>query len=200
MTEETPTPTEEVATTPQDGSESEDTSFDELFGSSEDDSDEQDATKKLESRLDRIEKGLQKAFSNRGREKQNETPKETPKEKATPTSAVMKSLYFKANPEAVEVWDEVEKAAAETGKDPFELYENSSFFKNEAKSKAEAKRVEEENKSRVGAPTGGGGASGTIPFDQIDLNNKTHTDWLKADPKRVGDYNEWLKLNYKKVK
>lgn len=110
-------------------------------------------------------------------------------------SPVMKNLYFKANPEVELVWDDVLKAAEELGKDPFEVYENSAYFKSEAKAKAEAKLKEENAMGRVSTPGSQPGNNGELPFEEIDLNNSDHVQWLRGKEGRLDKYNEWLKAN-----
>ena len=107
-------------------------------------------------------------------------------------SPVMKSIYFKTNPEVEHVWDDVLKAAEETGRDPFEVYEGSSFFKAEAKARAEAKAKEQSAMGRVTTP-GSRPGSGDLSFSEIDLDNPEHVKWLKAKEGRLDSYNDYLK-------
>ncbi len=155
MTEETLPQEEEVEeTTPQPESESSDASEDleSLFADEPKETQEEDPQakiKSLEEKLSRIEKGVSKFFSEKGRETKSQ-PREA---KVETGSSVIKNLYFNANPEAKEIWSEVEKTAKQVGKDPFDLYESSSYFKGEAKARAEAKRVDEENKAKISKPS-----------------------------------------------
>jgi len=115
----------------------------------------------------------------------------TPVAGETKISPVIKNLYFGQFPEAAEIWSEVEEAAKNTNKDPFELYESSTYFKGEAKARYEIKRSENEARNRVETPSNliSGGA---IAFDKIDLKNPEHLKWLKTKPERRTQYNEWI--------
>ena len=95
--------------------------------------------------FEHLKKGVQKMATDVGREKKPEQdkPKDEPTVVETVTNPVIKNLYFKANPEAQEIWDEVTNEATKLGKDPFELYEGSAYFKGEAKARSEAKAEEE---------------------------------------------------------
>lgn len=184
-----------VETTPVEKRESEDTSEDlNLFDDSDDSSEDAPVSRK---EYENLKKGAQKLATELGRLKK-EGVKPTESEVKPEPSSVIKNLYFKANPEAVEIWDEVEKEAKNLGKDPFDLYEGSSYFKGEAKARAEVKAEEEENKAKIARPSSLTGKTG-ISFDKIDLNNSDHIKYLKENPKRKEEYNEWLKTNWKKL-
>lgn len=187
MTEENLNQVEEVQeTTPTAGSESEDSAEDlaSLFAD-DSSSQEDDKVARLEKELADLKKGMAKAFSEKGRE-----AKEQPKQEVkTNTSAVIKNLYFNANPEAKEIWDIVEKEAQTLGKDPFELYESSTYLKGEARARAEARKVEEENKSKISKPS-----SGTAP-KQTDISSVKPEDVDKLPPAQKV---EWLKAQAKK--
>ena len=86
-------------------------------------------------------KELEKAVADKGRE-------------STTSKSVLETLYVKANPDYAVVKEEVEKEAKESGKDPIELYENSTYFKNEAKARIAEKKETNENKKKITAPTG----------------------------------------------
>jgi hypothetical protein len=104
----------------------------------------------VEQRLARMEKGLNKFFSEQGRtKKKDEVVKEVPKQQEVKISPVVEKLYFNANPEAKIVWDEVKKAATLTGKDPFELYEEETFFKEKALRKSEENQEEQSAKEKI---------------------------------------------------
>lgn len=177
-------------TTPDTGSESTEASEDleSLFADdSQEDSQEdpQDKIKSLEEKLVRIEKGVSKYFSEKGRETKSE-PKMAI---AGGTSSVIKNLYFNANPEAREIWQEVEQAAKQLGKDPFDLYESSAYFKGEAKSRAEAKKVEDEAKSKVNKPSSGTGSkptdiSAVKPEEVAKLPPAQKIEWLREQAKK----------------
>jgi len=161
--------------------------FDDLFES------EQSDEAPTREEYNRLLKGVKKLASQVGREKKEvkeikEVEKIEPTEQAS--SPVLKSLYFKANPEAQEIWTEVEKEAKLLGKDPFTLYESSSYFKGEAKARAEAKAEDEVNKTKIGRPSPGMSSNGRS-FAHIDLSNKEDIAWLNAKSGRRQEYSAW---------
>jgi hypothetical protein len=189
MSDENLNPQEEVDTTPAEGSESED-ALEELFKSDDDSQDEledSEKVKKLEERLGNIEKGVKKYFSEQGRKK--EEPKQEKREDIPQTNSVLRTLYFDKFPETKEVWEEVEKEAKLLGKDPFELYESSSYFKGEAKARHNAKIEEEENKSRIAKPS-----SGTAP-SKIELSSVKPEDVANLKPSQKMD---WIRMQAEK--
>lgn len=137
----------EDTTTTDETRESEDASED-LASLFEDDS--QADAPVTRDELKRLEKGIKKIASMVGRTKA-ETPKE--KTEVKEGGSVLKNLYFKANPEAQIIWDEVVREAKALGRDPYELYEGSSYLKGEAKARTEAKAEEERNKAKVEKPS-----------------------------------------------
>lgn len=188
MTEERLDREEEVQeTSPAQGSDSDEASLDDLF---EDDSDESqdssgeskdDKIERLEKMVASLEKGFKKAFSEKGQQ-----PKERVEIKDSPSSSsVLKNLYMKANPEAQEVWEDVEREAKLLGKDPFELYEASSYFKGEAKARIEAKKVEEESRRKIERPSSDTGSPKTdiskVKEEDVEkLKPSEKLAWLKA--------------------
>lgn len=125
--------------------------FAELFA---DDGDEDAPVSREE--YNRLLKGTKKLASELGRIKTTKVEKKE-EVKATQVASdvnpVLKSLYFKQNPEAQEIWEEVEREAKNLGKDPFALYESSSYFKGEAKARFSEKSEQAENKSKIQAPS-----------------------------------------------
>jgi len=174
---------EEVETKPATESESEDS--EDLENIFEDDSQEEpedklDEISELKKQVADLTKGMAKAFSDKGRESKVE-PKE---EKKADINSVIKNLYFKANPEAQGIWEEVEKTAKEVGKDPFELYESSAYLKGEAKARAEEKKVEEESKSKISKPSNDVDFSEKVSsIKEEDIHKLTpaqKVEWIKA--------------------
>ena len=189
MSDENLNPQEEVETTPAEGSESED-ALEELFKSDDDSQDEledSEKVKKLEERLGNIEKGVKKYFSEQGRKK--EEPKKEKREEIPQTNSVLRTLYFDKFPETKQVWEEVEKEAKLLGKDPFELYESSSYFKGEAKARHNAKIEEEENKSKIAKPSSGTASSkielsSVKPEDVANLKPSQKMDWIRMQAEK----------------
>lgn len=184
------TENEEQSSTLNEERESEDTSdFADLF------SDEESEEMPTREEYNRLLKGTQKLATELGRLKKQSTQTEVKTEakqevrSASPeANPVLKNLYLKANPEAELIWDEVEKEAKMLGKDPFTLYENSSYFKGEAKARADAKSEDMSNISKIGKPSAG--RAGTVSFESIDLSNKEHVKYLKEKGLR-GKYADW---------
>lgn len=101
-------------------------------------------------------KEADKAFAKAGtvaKPKEGEKEETMKKEAAFRVPKVIETLYFEAKPEAREVWKDVERAAKELNKDPFELYESSKFFQSEAKALYEEKNANEEDKGKVKDPS-----------------------------------------------
>lgn len=203
MSEETVHRDEEATATPPLGTESDDASeFEKLFADDSEEDEGKSEVEVLKSKIDRMQKGMSKFFSEQGRKKA-ETPAPAARKDETTTDGVqpgenpvLKALYLKANPEAEEVWDEVTAEAKKLGKDPFTLYEGSAYFKGEAKARAEAKATSEDSKKRIAGPSAVVGNDGSISFGKIDLDNPSHTKWLNESPERVAKYNDWLKQNW----
>lgn len=194
MTEENLTPEQEAAAKLAKESESEEAlEIDKIFSEIEKEDNEEEVDF-LKRKVENIEKGVSKFFSNQGRkqkeEKQPEKKEEVPIKEATPQiNPVLKTLYFDKFPETKEVWEEVEKEAKLLGKDPFELYESSSYFKGEAKSRFDAKAEEERNKEKIAKPSGIPGSSKTdiskIKPEEVDkLSPSQKSEWVKAQAKK----------------
>ena len=180
---------EDEKSTLDDTRESEETSEDleSLFADSTDDAETPVSRKEYED----LKKGAQKLATELGRLKKGQVetkPKET-KEVKTEGNSVIKNLYFKANPEAQEVWDMVEEDAKALGKDPFELYENRQGYKLEAKARAEAKIEEEKNKSKIARPSSQAGSS------QVDISKVSSEDVSKLTPSQKI---EWVRAQAQK--
>jgi hypothetical protein len=101
----------------------------------------------------RLLKGTKKLATELGRIKTTKVEKKEEAPIAGDVNPVLKSLYFKQNPEAQEVWEEVVREAKSLGKDPFALYEGSSYFKGEAKARFSEKSEQVENKNKLQAPS-----------------------------------------------
>ena len=172
--------------TPTGESESEGVSedFASIFDESSNDSkgdNSQEVIRNLQDKIARLEKGVNKLATDKGREAKSGHREEV-------GASVIKSLYFKANPDAEGIWDEVELSAKQLNKDPFDLYEKSAYLKGEAKSRAEAKKVEEENKAKVSKPSNKVAFSQDIasvkPEDVGKLTPAQKVEWIEAMAKR----------------
>ena len=169
------------------GSEEASKDLDDLFEDDSNDDSQEDAPVTREE-LKRLEKGIQNLASQLGR--QSKEPKERVETKDSPSSSsVLKNLYMKANPEAQEVWEDVEKEAKLLGKDPFELYEASSYFKGEAKARIEAKKVEEESRRKIEKPSSDTASTKTDldkikPEDVVKLKPSEKLAWMKRQAEK----------------
>lgn len=110
---------------------------------------------------------------------------ETPTQEKPEIHPVMRNLYFRENPEAQIIWETVEAEAKNLGKDPFELYEGSSYLRGEAKAKFEMRKAEEEAKLKVDKPTAGSGdssidVSAVKAEDVSKLKPSEKIAWLRA--------------------
>lgn len=191
MSETTPTPNEDErnATSQEEEGTDDKQELEDLFNSEAPEGETlEEKVERMEQEQSRLKKGVAKFFSEKGKKEEKKTEK--PTTVPSGTSPVLKALYLKQNPEAQEVWDEVEKEAAALKKDPFELYESSSYFKGEAKAKAEAKRVEEESKSKIAKPSSDTGSSSKVdlskvkPEDVEKLKPSQKMDWIKAQAEK----------------
>jgi hypothetical protein len=146
------------------------------------------------------EKERDKLFALKGKQDAEEDPKpKQPKGNSTGiTPDVAEELLTVKHPEASEVLNELKEESQRTGKDVLSLFRASTYFQNEAKARYEAKEREEKNGEKVNAPTSFI-VGKSISFEKLDLGNKDHTAWLRAKEGRTQAYNEWLKLNYKKL-
>lgn len=198
MTNEETTLDENEKSTLGENAESEDTSDDlnDIFSDIDEDADDVDT---LKEKIARLEKGIQKLATQKGQEKKEvkETVVEKKEEEIeSGASPVLKNLYIKSNPEAEMVWDEVEKEAKALGKDPFELYESSSYFKGEAKSRYDAKTEEETNKSKIDKPSGyTGGSKKFDPSkvaaeDVVNLKPHEKAAWISLQAERERNRDE----------
>lgn len=172
--------------------------LDELFADDSQDEEGEDKVTRLERKIENIQKGVNKYFSEQGRKQKEVVKQPEKKEEGQPTpqvNPVLKTLYFDKFPETKEVWAEVEKEAKLLNKDPFELYESSSYFKGEAKARFNAKTEEEANKSKIDKPANGAAPSkvdinNTKPEDVKNLKPEQKVEWLRAQAKKERESTE----------
>lgn len=184
MTNDETTLDENEQSTLDENAESEDTSDDlnDIFSDLDEDAEDVGT---LKEKIARLEKGIQKLATQKGQEKKEVKEKVVEKKTESSISPVLKNLYIKSNPEAALVWDEVEKEAKNLGKDPFELYESSSYFKGEAKSLYDAQTESEANKAKIDKPSGYTGGSKKFDPSKVKaedvVNLKPHEkmEWLR---------------------
>ena len=181
---------------PDDGGKSKDESeesSDESQGSEED----RDAKiERLEKTVADLKKGVDKAFSDKGRQEKDK-PEEDDKsseKKETPKydDEVVEELLITKHPEAEHVLDELKEVAEQKGESILKVYRKSKYFQGEAKAIADSKKSEDESKAKISNPTSVVGKGGNIRYENIDLDKPEHVKWLKAKPERKKGYDEWL--------
>lgn len=77
------------------------------------------------------------------------------------------------------------KEAKLLGKDPYSLYESSSYFKGEAKARAEAKSREETNKNKVKSPTS------QMVNGNVDYSNVSDSDIANMSIQEFEKFSDW---------
>lgn len=136
------------------------------------------------------EQTVDEFYAKGGKEKQGE--KKLEKKAEEKPSNVIKNLFFNANPEAKEVWDEVEKAAKLTGRDPFDLYTDETFLQEKAKAKFEERKAEEEAKLKVSDPS-----NGSRPSSSTDWSKLTDEEVADLPTEKYEKYSQWRKSQSK---
>lgn len=154
MTEENLHQEEEVETTPPTGSESEDAGdLQSLFADeeSQEDQDPQDKIKSLEEKITRIEKGVSKYFSDKGRAK-SKAGKETAKSDISDVD----EMFLEQKPEAELVKDTLKNVADNLYNGSLvKAWKGETWIQDKASALAKAKKEEEEAKANIDSPSGG---------------------------------------------
>lgn len=107
-------------------------------------------------------------------------------EKTVPQSVdneIVEELLLTKHPEAEFVMDELKKVAEQTGKSILKLFRESKYFQGEAKALADAKKSEEEAKSKIKAPS-----NGTSSSSKMDFSNVTEEDIVKMTPSQRSEF------------
>jgi hypothetical protein len=125
------------------------------------------------------EKEVDKAFA-RGEHK-----KEEPKKTESINDEVVEELLLSKHPEAEHILDDLKETAKLKGVSVLKLYRESKYYQGEAKSISDAKKVEEENKSKIKSPSNGtpppkSDILATKPEDVSKLKPSEKAEWLKA--------------------
>jgi hypothetical protein len=153
MAEEQLDPQEEVKTTPVEGSEPEalDEDLESLFA--DDNDSQEDPVKKLETKINSIEKGLRKYFSKKGIEAKQ--AKEEPKVEAMPTGGdkYAEKLLKLENPNSQYVLDELNKISKESGLGILDAWDKFSWIRKEADARAEEADAKEKTEKKISKPT-----------------------------------------------
>ncbi len=201
--EDQPLDENEESTLDQERESEESENLEDLFADDDDSEDESDAdkVKRLEDKIARIEKGVKKLATDKGREaKQPEKteepkeepktePKEEPKKEPKDDGDLVEELLLIRHPEAEHVLDELKETAEMKGTSVLKLYRDSKYFQGEAKALADAQKSEEENKSKIKKPANGTPSSkkdvlATKPEDVEKLSPSEKAQWLKAQAEK----------------
>ncbi len=193
MPEEKLTPTEEAKATPTEENGSEDSELENLF---EEESEEEEAqegpVKKLEAKIARMEKGMSKYFSQKGRE--NKAPNKAEEPKATPTQASddVTELFLESKPEAELVKDDLKTVAdAKYGGSIIKAWKGEQWLH----AKAEALSEENKAKSKIQSPSNQ--IEGETDFAKIDkLPDAQQAEAIKKMSDK--DYSRWQDYQRKK--
>lgn len=180
---------EEESTTLDEERDSEDASLEDIFNDDADESqDESDAdkVKRLEEKLANIEKGVKKLATDKGREAKKESPK---KASSNINDEVVEELLLTKHPEAEHILDELKDTAKQTGKSVLKLYRESKYFQGEAKATADAKKSEDEAKSKIKQPSNGTASQKTnlasVKEENIgDLTSEQRLEWLELQAEK----------------
>lgn len=189
---------EEVTTTPNPESESEDaTELDALFADDDagEESDEEDKVAKLEKKIQDIQKGVNKFFSEQGRKAKQEVKVENKEEVKPVDTDDLSELFFAQIPQAELVQDDLKKIAdAKYNGSILKAWKGESWIQDKSKALADAKSEDEANKSRVSKPASGTAPrktdiSSVKPEDVVDLKPAEKIEWLRlqAEKERNSD-------------
>lgn len=181
MSEENLNQQEEVKkTNPNDGSESEEAEvdFENLFGAddeAQEDENPDDKVARLEKTVADLKKGISKAFSQKGREeksKQEESKTEDKSESRKDDD--LTELFFAQVPNAELVDSDLQAVAdAKYNGSILKAWKNEKWLQDKANSLSEAKKNEEESKSKISKPSSTTG--GRIDFSNV----KTAEDYKR---------------------
>lgn len=186
MTEENLNPQEEVTTTPTEGSESEEAlDFEALFA----DDDLQDDVPVSREEFNALKKGVSKYFSQKGREEKAKVePKVEPKSESK-NDEDLTELFFAQKPEAELVEGDLKQIAdSKYGGSILKAWKGESWLHEKAQILSEAKKKEEESKSKIAKP------SSTVDFSK-DIDSIKEEDVHKLTAKQKI---EWLNAQVKK--
>lgn len=155
MAEEQLDQQQEANTTPETGSESEalDEDLESLFADDSNDSQE-DPVKKLEEKLNSLEKGIRKYFSKKGIEAKSQA-KEEPSKVAMPTGGdkYAEKLLKLENPNSQYVMDELKTISKESGLGVLDAWDKFSWIRKEADSRAEEAEEKDKTEKKIAKPS-----------------------------------------------
>lgn len=178
----------------EDDEEEEDDGDDEEEEEDEDDLDDEASKKSLAAYNKRVgkdykswddvaksEKERDKALAEGGRQRKKEAGDSKLK---TPVSATEERLLKLEDPNAVLVLDELKEDAKSSGKSILELWDKSSYYKKEAKARADAKAEEEKSKKDIGTPSRKLGKQGKVDYSTV----QTDADVAKLTPQQRAEF------------
>jgi len=183
---------EEVSETkPADGSESEQVDeLQDLFADdSQEDENEEDKVTRLEKKLENIQNGVNKYFSEQGR-KAKEDVKTKPESKVVAPSDDISELFYAQIPKAELVSDDLKTIAeSKYNGSILKAWKGESWIQEKASALESTKNEDEANKSKISKPS-----NGTSP-KRVDI--------LKVKPEDVGslkpaDKAVWVKAQVEK--
>lgn len=185
MTEENVNQEEEVVkTNPAVETESEEVEdIESLFADEETPEGEEpdDKVARLEKTVSDLKKGFAKAFSNKGREK----AKVEEKKDTTPEKDDVSEMFFVQKPEAELVESDLQAIAdAKYNGSILKAWKNETWLQEKANSLSEAKKSEEDSKSKITKPSNGAGSK--IDFSKI----KTAEEYGKLTSEQRAEYNK----------
>jgi len=135
--------------------------------------------------VEKSEKERDKEFVKKGTQKQASVVDED----------LAEEVLLTKHPEAEAKIEEIREQAKLMGVSVLKLFRESTYYQNECKAIAAAKKSEEETKAKIGSPTGATGAGGSLKFSQVDLDNPDHVKWVNATEERSQKFQEWMAAN-----
>lgn len=125
------------------------------------------------------------------KDKEQKNERKNDKQDPAKVHPVVERMFFKSEPDAELIWDEVKAEAKKLGQDPFELYLNSKYFQGEAKARAEEKTERENARSKQTDPSQKANHQKS-EFEGVTKETIQH--WLKTGQhdkiEKYGDYME----------
>lgn len=189
---------EAIKATPHDGSGSEDDEFAKLFEVEEAPEGEslEEMVKRQGEVIARMQKGIAKAFSEKGKKesKENEQPEKKSEQKSDDSSD-LEILFFEQRPEASLVSDDLKRVAKAQGISILQAWKNETWLHDKAKALASEKSEEEKNRGKIHSPSGTTGSMTGMSFEKVDLENPEHVKWLNSKGGRRAEFSKWFATN-----
>lgn len=111
---------------------------------------------------------VKKGIKQEKEQKEKPTVAKTPQEQSTYDERILKL----ESPESAFVLDEMKDIAKDTRKSILDIWDDSAYLKKEASARAEASKLKNTNKKKVGAPTGEPTGSGEVSVKGLRLSSK----------------------------